>query len=409
MAIRKFRLMATSEIAEATFRSLQEIDDYLKTNVKKRLDELDGLIRQYQLQFSRTEVKSAAEFVFEVTKDKGKLKKTGGGSFKVDKFTVPKMDTLRQNFSVVDELTDEIDALKALYNKTKIDFQGMRGLNETLAGIKSMQQNAETKMNKALAFLKTVGDKYAPTGFLKFIVEVMSTVAKELTFKSAEQTVYAYESADGALCFTNYIKLTRLTSEDGDIYPEFWIVFSCELRPLTADKKSLGATFYVNVLHEFTSPAKARGREVDTVQKAVTTLGAMFSLENVGTGLGTVPHGLDPSKWSKDKFSMKERIHKFSLDDTSMLFEFVEDVDEAEATQHVQRLYLEVKGAFGHIKKARIKVRPEKVGKRRAVRFTLTNLAAVDKVSTTDIDFLKEYLGLDDNKLRQVIRVLNKD
>lgn len=408
MAIRKFNLLATSEMAEAPFRSLQEIDDYLKNQVKKKLDELDGLVRQYQLQFSRLEVKGAT-FEFEVTRDGQPKAKRSGGTFKIDKLTVPKMDTLRQNFSIVDEIADQVEALKVLYMKTKLDFNGVRGLNETLAGIKAMQTYAEAKSAKALAFLKTVGEKYAPDVFKQFVQNVMSKVAPELKFKNYTQTVYAYESAEGNLVFTDFIEFVRLEDEEGGLYPKFFIVLSCVLRPASGDKTKVMTNFYVNALHEFTSPAKALGRSVDNEKDAIVTLGAMLALENVGTGIGTIPHGVDIKTLKTDKFSMKDRIAKVSGDETSLTFEFVGDVDNQEATKLIQQLYLEVKGVFGHIPKARIKVRPFTVKGKEAVKFTLTNLAANDKVSVQDLDFMKEYLGIDDDKLRRIIRTLNSD
>lgn len=407
MAIRKFNLLATSEMAEAPFRSLQEIDDYLKNQVKKKLDELDGLVRQYQLQFSRLEVKGAT-FEFEVTKDSAPKTKRGG-TFKIDKLSVPKMDTLRQNFSIVDEIADQVEALKVLYMKTKLDFDGVRGLSETLAGIKSMQAYAESKMAKALAFLKTVGEKYAPEVFKNFVQNVMSKVGPELKFKSYDQTVYAYESGEGNLVFTDFIEFVRLEDEDGGMYPKFFIVLSCVLAPVSGEKTKVQTEFYVNVLHEFTSPAKALGRRVDNEKDAMVTLGAMLALENVGTGIGTIPHGIDVKNLSKDKFSMKDQINKISGDATSLTFEFVQGVDHDEAVKLIQQLYLQVKGVFGGIAKARIKVRPFKEKGRECVKFTLTNLAADNKVSSTDLDFLKEFLGLDDEKLNKIVRTLNTD
>lgn len=52
-----------------------------------------------------------------------------------------------------------------------------------------------------------------------------------------------------------------------------------------------------------------------------------------------------------------------------------------------------------------------RVGKTRqenyVVRFTLSNIARDDQINVVDLDFLKEQFNLDDDKLRQVVRVIN--
>ena len=67
------------------------------------------------------------------------------------------------------------------------------------------------------------------------------------------------------------------------------------------------------------------------------------------------------------------------------------------------------------MKNAKIKVKIFKdamrVGKTRqenyVVRFTLSNIARDDQINVVDLDFLKEQFNLDDDKLRQVVRVIN--
>jgi hypothetical protein len=67
------------------------------------------------------------------------------------------------------------------------------------------------------------------------------------------------------------------------------------------------------------------------------------------------------------------------------------------------------------VKNAKIKVKIFKdavrAGKSKqenyVIRFTLSNIARDDQISVMDLDFLKEQFNLDDNKLRQVVRVIN--
>jgi hypothetical protein len=409
MAIRKLNLLATSEIAEAPFRSLQEIDDYLDEQVKKKLDELDALIRQYQLQFSRNEVKSALEF--KIGRGANRTDQTTK-EFKVERLTkvvIPKLDTLRQNFKVVDELSDQVDAMETLYNKTMLDCGGMRGLADVLKKIKAMQKSAEVKMDKALVFLRTVGEKYSPTPFKELVQATMTTVAAGLNFKSFDQFIYGYETKDQNMAFTYYVQLKGLTDEQGEIYPSFFLVFTCVLKQ-SEERAKVTPNYYVTVMHEFATPGKYMlGKQVGSASQAATALGVLLDLENISSAIGTLPHNLDPKKVSKNKFSPASKIEKLEVSPDAFTFTMVPAVKQDEFNKIMVILYKEMKSMWSHIKKARIRVKPSMEGVKHVVRFTLTTPAGTGKVSVQDVDFLKEHFDMSDDKIRKVVQILNND
>jgi hypothetical protein len=413
MAIRKFSLLTTSEIAESPFRSLQEVDDYLNQKVKEKLDELDQLLRQYQLQFSRHEVRSAEE-IFIINRDKdGPRKKGPGSKFKIEKISkivVPKMDVLAQNFAVIEEIADQVERLDTLYNTMALNFRGVRGANDTLKNIRTMQKAFEAKMDKALKFLQSIGQKYEPEQFKELVDKTMTIVAEELDYQKYEQYLYAHTTKEGDLQFTHYVELKGLVNDEGEIYPKFFLVFTCKLVK-SDEKNKVLPHFYVTVLREFATPGRfSLGRQVDSPQRAMAALGLMLDLENVGSGLGTLPHNIDPNKVSKDKFAMSSKIASFKVVPDGFEFTLLKGVKQSELQETFQSLWQDCKAMVAKIPKARLKAKPGKDSEGRVtLRIFLTNLAPSDKISTHDVDFLQEHFGLDDEKLRRVIKVINED
>lgn len=413
MAIRKFSLLTTSEIAESPFRSLQEVDDYLDQKVKEKLNELDQLLRQYQLQFSRTEVRSSEELFIINRNAGGKDAKKAGSKFKIekiDKIVVPKMDVLAKNFAVVDEIADQIERLDTLYNTMAMNFRGVRGSNETLANIKKMQKAFQQRMDKALAFLQAVGVKHTPDMFKDLVVKTMTLASEELDYQKFNQMLYAHTNKDGDLVFTHYVELLGLVNDEGEIYPKFYIVFTCKLVK-SDEKNKVLPHFYVTVLREFSTPGKFPiGREVDGPQRAMVALGLMLDLENVGNGIGTIPHNLDPDKVSRDNLSMGSKVATVKVLPDGFEFTLLKGVTTKEAPEIFQSLWKDCKTMLEKIPKARLKAKPGKDAEGRiTLRLTLTNLAPSDKLSTQDVDFLQEHFGLDDAKLRRVVKVINED
>lgn len=411
MAIRKFSVLKTSEIAEAPFRSLQEIEEYLQTQVKEKLDELDALLRQYQLQFSRSEVK-ANGFSFKINKDPGKQPKRGKFNVdQIDKVVIPDPKKLRQQFELVDEYTDMVESLETTYNMATLKWAKARGSQDTIKKIKDMHRQAKMKVDKALQFLERVAMKHEPAAFKILVEQTMELVQKELAFSDSDSKLYVTENKEGHLTFTHYVCLVGLVDDTGSAYPEFYLVFTCILRP-SEDKKKVQPVYYVTVMHEFVPPTRIDllGREVDGPQRAAAMLHMQLELENVSNSIGTLPHNIDPSKITKDKFSVGNLISEIKVTPNQFRFEFLTSVGEAKARAAGATIYQELKASFlTHLKSVKMKGRMAEEGNRFVAVFSITDLPKGDKVSTTDLDFLQNYFGLSDVKLRRIVQILNKD
>lgn len=405
MAIK--RVMCCTEIADSPFRSLQDVEKYLQS-LKEQLNDAESLLRQYQSQFSRS-VTAAPDLEFTINKDSGPGKKSPKiGLDKIDKFVVPKLDKLRSNFMIVDQLSEDVDKLNTLFSTVSVDFRGNRGLSQMLNNIKAMRNSAEAKLDAALKFLSKIGEKYAPTPFKEMADEVCKKLSEDLEFSSYKTFIYAHQQVSGDITFTLYVQLLNLVEEDGEQYPEFFIVFTCLLSPLATEKGVLTVENYVTVMNNFQTPGKfSPGRLVTNAKSALSNISTLLSLENISTSIGTLPHNLDPSKITKDKFKFGSKVANIEVDPNSISFAFLKQVKKDEAKSYANSLYVEVKNMFARIKNAQVKVKFTQEDGRFVVRFMLMNLATDKQINTNDLDFLKQQFDLDDNKLRKVIQIIN--
>jgi hypothetical protein len=420
MAIKPFTRTLSSmsnkpELADGPFRSLQDVQTYLDS-IKTNINDLDSLLKQYQLQFSRAQEKTtsvASPLEFVVNPDAVKQPRRGGGKTisldKIDKIVIPKMDTLRKNFSLADEISDQVDQLDKLYNSVAVNFRGVRGSNDTLKSIKGLQRNAESKLDKALKFLSDIGERHTPSHFKDLIQATIAYVSPELEFKNHKTYMYGYETKEGDLAFAVYIELLGLTDDEGNIYPKFYIVFNCILKP-SSDRSLVEPVYYLTVMHDFATPGKyGLGKKISSPSDASTALGMMLEMESISTAIGTQPHNLDPSKVNKGRFAMGSRVSKINVDPSAITFELLKGVKGSEASEIAKSLYVDMKGLLAHIKNARIKVKVSTEDSRYVIKFTLTNLAKDNQVSVNDLDFLKETFGLDDTRLRKVTQIINSE
>lgn len=415
MSIR--RLLTKAEAAEKTFRTLPEVDTLLE-KIKEKIADLDELTKSFQTQFARAEkaceasvdTEVAGPFSFKVDFKDGdapKSRKIDIKTQKLDKVVVPKPEILRKNFDLVVELYDQLETLQNVYNSVSTNLRGVKGSIDTLKKIKGMISLAQAKINKALGFLATVGEKYAPQPFRKLVESTIELVEQGLDFQGYENYLYATETPHKELQFTHYVVLKGLTDNDGNQFPSFYIVFTCLLRP---DDGKVIPEYYVTVMHEFAAPGTFNvGKQIENNRGAQTAIFTLFHLENVSNALGTVPHNIDPEKLTRDRFSIALAIKSVEATPSTITFVLLKNTPKKSIPEIAGKLYNELKSKItGRMKNVRLKAKVVKTESGyAAIEFSLMNLAQNDEVNVHDLDYLKEVLKVDDAKMRQIIKILN--
>jgi len=414
MAIK--RLMGCTEIADAPFRSLVEVDRYL-SQLKDELQDISSMLRTYQAQFARVERQPmvAADLSFKVGSDPKKSPKII--SDKIDKIVVPKLNVLQNNFMIVDQLSDKIQELEALEANVSVNFKGARGQPDTIKAIRTMRAAYEVQYKKALDYLEDVGQKYAPTPLKELIKGVSEKLSEDLQYEKYKIAVYANEFTRPGpekkpiteMMFTVYILLQNLTDDTGDIYPKFYIVFTCVLSPIGGDSTHLSVEQHVTVMHDFQSPAKFHpGRRVYNVKEAMTEIGNLLSLENISNAIGTLPHNLQSIDKDFFKAGAGEKIASVDVDPASFTFWFIKSVKKKDANALSASLYPQVKALIRNIRNAQLKMRPLESSGRLGVKFSIINLAKEGEINIHDVSWLKETFNLRDDQMRDIVKVVNK-
>lgn len=408
------RLMGCTEIADATqYRSLTDVERHL-LQIKEQLNDADAMLRTYRLQFARVErnaLEQAITFTIGPAGSGSDDGKKGSGKIvttQIDKVVIPKMDAMRSNFEVVSQLSDKVQELETMYAAVEINFRGVRGQLDVLKSIKTMKAGAEAKLDQALAFLKDIGDKYAPTAFKQMAKNVAAKLNEDLDFDKAKVAMYATEMATGELSFTMYIELKNLRDENGETFAKFYIVLTCVLAPISTEKNKLSVETYVTVMHDFVAPGKFdAGKRVYNDKEALAEIGHLLSLENISTAIGTLPHGL----MHIDRNFLKsgaDRVKEVEVDPSSFTFWFLKAVKQTEARSLMNALYTQVRGMLAHIRKAQIKMRLLEKDGQFGAKYSLVNLAREDQISVQDLDWLKNQFKLNDQKMNEVVKIINK-
>lgn len=431
MAIK--RVMRMSEIAQAPFRSLQDVQRLLDT-IKSAADDEDNLLRQYERQFAKLEKQEllAATKTFVITPDGGNAPTINYEKFKrsdqihvqkVDKFNIPNMDGLKNNFAIVDELTEKIDQLNVMYGTVAINFKGQRGQDVMLRNITSMRVSLEQKLKKAKDFLEAVGRKYLPTKFKELVEETSSLLAEHLTYSKALTEVYvtAGEKKGDPFLFTFYIKLINLLDpEEDEQIPELYIVFSSKLVPssiIDDDTPTLDMSYYVTMMRSFETPGHFNpGKQVRNSNEAMRELSHLLSIELGIADIGALPFNLDLKTEDKTKLKAGKMISEIEAAPDAMTFWLQKNLNQTDLDKVIRDLFVDLTAM---LKTAKIKnpsltykkvvkdEDPKNRKKRYGVTFRMAMPAQHDQVDVQMRDFLKDHFKLDDTKIRRVVQIIN--
>lgn len=408
MAISKYTAMKSRVVSATHFRSLQDVDSYLKT-VKQNLDDMDGMLHAYQLQFARLQT-TAAQLDFIVGGDNRKKPTKKGDKItldRIDKVVVPDLKNLKANFGIVEELYEQVDKMDEVYNTVSVNFAGVRGVADTLESIKNMKRTAQLKLEKALQFLHTVGSKHAPNAFRSLVQDTIAFVSSSLQFEKHETLMYAYEHK-GNLGFAIYIKLKNLLDDKEHAFPTMFLVFTCILNPSEV-RNAVEPSYYVTVMRDFAPPGKfGPGKRVAHAADASNALGFLLEMENVVTGIGVVPHGLTDTDVRPDKFSMGKWVKRVGVDPGAFEFELKKDTPKGTMNDLAVSLQGDLKRMASHIKDPQFNVRRFKSPEGNEVlRFALTTLPHEDQISLDDLQFLEDNFDIDPEKLKKIVRIIN--
>lgn len=416
MAIRSLKTPA--EIAEYTFRSLPEMEQQVQL-LEKQLNELNQVLLSLQSKLGKQTATAANETSVKFTehdintgvstKSTGK----GAGSPTIDfgrwnKVSIPNVETLKNHFGLVDEFYEKLDVLRTMEGYLKLHFKNRHGSGDVVKGMERLRKVTEARIAEALKVLQAVATKHVPEPFVKFMEAVNSDLAKQLKYDKYETYLYVYPNAKGDLEFTAYFRLINLVDTSGSSFPDIYLVFTCTLEADPKAAKKVLLKYRATTLKEFSTPGKfSAGQVVRSPHEALVVLGALLELENFSNALGVLPI-YAPEGLSKKNFAAKNYIYRLDVSPNSLEFTLIKSVKaEDEATSIAAKIMLDLKPMFKNVK-AEWQARKFQRSGAWVIHFTMNNFTMQGQVTLKDMEPLSQKYGIEDDKLRQIVRIINE-
>lgn len=394
------------------FRYISDVTRFLD-QMKDEIDDLDSLIKVQQKQLAylhrprdtvKAAIVNAATFEFTIDPDAG-AKKTHLKR-KIDpeltKIVVPNIKKLEEQYGLSEDLYEKHRTLESLETQLSMQFpkKNSTEVNEALSTLRALKNKVGERLKEVLGFLNEVAAEHVPRTFKRYMDAIIQEVQEHVMFESNQVFLYVSATPEGQLVFTSYLMLVNATNDEGEITPHLYI----------SVQWIVGETVHVQINHEYELPnalLKDPGSEVGSVGEAVKEISHLLSLEDFATSLGTVPLAtqlkMDPSKVTEGMFTYKSFIKKVSIDADKLVFDLRPGVTTEQLDEIKYPLYQEVKELFKRSRNIKLRMAVTK----KAVVFTVINVAEKGEVNVSDAEFLKDKFGINDTQLRKVVNVLN--
>ncbi len=404
---------STTDVANFNFRSLDEIQQFLKgasAKVKDFGKQLDLLERNFEAAAIRGKI-------FEVdrngTSDKKKEYKPGSVAKDKPKFVFD-VAKLEKAFKIVDEIHDKVEAMDSVINTISLNFKGTTGAPKLIADAKKIRSAFQDELNKAYRFLTTTATKNEPEKFAKIVVYIMEDVLKTFSgdFESYKQTVYVvpYTKGDRDLVlFSRYVEFTDFRNDDGTVYPKVYLVFNC-LMDDTGNQE-----YSVNSFRDFAPPGRlTRGAEF--TNKETGRIKAYIELEhhNFATMIERLPMPIEKQELQKIKWGVRDDwIKSTEVSDNVIKVKFTSKVTKANKDEAVNQIFVDLKTFFSNRIKANVASKPYNIGKLWGVEYILTppaNRAAQKQVriDAHSLKYLENKLGMSERQAVGLVKYLNQ-
>ncbi len=419
MAIKSVRIInrlrelvnsSTTDVANFNFRSLEEVQQFLR-GVSDKAKDYTKQLNDLEKGFEEAAIRGA---IFTVA-PRAKREQYKPGSVKKEKpnfvFDVKKLE---KAFSVVDEIHDKVEAMDAVINNLALNFKGVTGSAKLISDAKKVRATLQGQLDKAYRFLTETATKNEPEKFSKIVTTILDDILKTFSedYEKYKQTVYvvpAVRNGVDMVLFSRYVEFINFTNDDGTVYPKVYLVFNCLLDEFG------NQTYSVNSFREFSPPGKAtRGAEFTNAESGRVKAYIELEHHNFATMIERVPvpaegHELKAINWGVPK----DWIKSVKVEDNVIDFAFTQKVTSANKDKAIAQVMLDLKTFFSSRIKASIAPKPYKIGKNFGAEFILTlpDNNAVKRQMRADahsLQYLQNKLGLSDKQAVGLVKYLNQ-
>lgn len=316
---------------------------------------------------------------------------------------VKDMDAMRRNYAVVQELMDVLQALDTTEARLRSAFPEEGSAKGPLADVARLRKSTVQRLNEAYAFLQSLGKGHAPKAFTEFAEKTNRIVEKSIVYLDSKSYIYLHEVA-GAPTFSHYLQLIDCIDEDGTAFPNIFVVTSMQINK--------PPQFFLTVLQQFEPPSSALlTKEVKSMKDVVRYLHHLLVMDSFSNSLGAfpVPLLLKPSALRVEMFSAAQHINKVEVDDETgnLLFHLKPTVKSDDLIQKIWvQLQQDVKGLITATR-SKLRIAKKDWGDHIVLTFFMLKPDNGPQATADDLDFFKDRFGLDDNKVKRILQIVN--
>lgn len=402
----EIKVLSVSDVAPHKFRTLEEVETYLK-GIADQVREDEALLKRFQTIFANCQSLETAAGKITIKRDGGS--KSVAPTEKIDPIFIKNLRQLKTNFDVVESLQDKLDILDTIQLQVDTLFKGVASKSNVASQLKTMRSNIEKKLNQSYDFLNKVGQKHEPELFGSITDDAIQALTGKLYASGnlADHDVFVYltttDDAKGktTLVFSKYLALYGLKDDTGFVYEDYYIVFTATVTPTAEMSMS------VTTLTKWLIPGKFKvGHEFNSVKNLVNNVETLLDMENFSHILESVqvPVGKGDLKLTSTAISnvvVKGDVISISLKPTKSLQAVVESVTT------------ELLATLSTKTKMRVKYKVEKLaGGKAIIHYRLIapeSDAAKQRLITSDkLQVLKDRLGFDDDDISAIVKFVNK-
>lgn len=414
MSIKSLRTLGRNErqvskITLQEFRSPKELFQFLE-GLSDSVNILRKKVDNYTRAFEKAAIKiTIGDDGNTTTRKEGKVI----DPTRIGKLVVPNTKGLKDNFNVVQELHEKLEILQSIESTFSYNFKDAKGRAEIEKKMKILHTTTKATYEKALNFLADVAKKYSPPKFnqtIKPVIEDLKTSLQGFYDKVSEKayvTIVENEGKD-VFYFSKYIKFNNLRNDNDFAYTEYYVIFTAII-----DGQGF-LQMYVNTLPKFEPPGKRLipGHQFNDTKSAQQEVDSLLAIEHFLGVLDRLPFPIDEKPQLK-KLGAKDFIKNIDFDPESNTIhvDFNAKVNKKNLENVVLTIYKDLQGLLTPKTQGKLKHKtPYLQGKLYATDFILQRASGSTspKIDSNGIKMLKVRLGLDDDDISNIVRVLNK-
>ena len=330
------------------------------------------------------------------------------GSPRLDKLKpesvkISSLKELRSNYSVLSELYSTLTVLESTQAKIQTGLAKSADINpaKALAEVERLKNQVKVGIKSALNFLASLSDQHHPKALSKFAEIVQNALSQNLSYEEIGMRSFVFE-AEGALCFSDYIRLGGLTDEDGDYKPEVFVVLTYK----TGEKPQV----FVCVLTSFQMPGEdLLAKKVSSVRETLSALSLLLGLEKISNTMSTLPVStvVAPKSIDKSLFSYENYISKIEADEDQISFTLKQTVKERNLVDTISSKIFREFSTLLRKSNARLRMSISKAQRAFVIKFFFVTSNDAPLVSPEDVQFLADRFNLSDSALNKIVQVIN--